>query len=118
MHPDDVEHCLEVYQSHFDARQPFEIEYRARRHDGEYRWILDCGAPAYWAENGEFLGYIGSALDITDRKAAEESNRALAHVQRLAIMGELTAAVAHELRQPSAAIMSNAEAALVLLEFR
>jgi signal transduction histidine kinase len=67
-------------------------------------------------DDGVFLGYIGSVLDITDRKGAEESNLALAHVQRLAIIGELTAAVAHELRQPSAAIMSNAEAALALLD--
>ena len=117
IHPDDVEHNLEVFQSLFEARQPFQMEYRARRHDGEYRWVLDCGAPRTWP-NGEFVGYIGSALDITDRKATEESNRALAHVQRLAIMGELTAAVAHELRQPSAAIMSNAEAATRVAGFR
>jgi two-component system, LuxR family, sensor kinase FixL len=115
VHPDDRQHCLDVCHATFDTRQPFEVEYRLRRHDGEYRWVLDRGTPRF-AQNGEFLGYIGSALDITDRKGAEESNRALAHVQRLAIIGELTAAVAHELRQPSAAIMSNAEAALTLLE--
>ena len=66
--------------------------------------------------SGEFLGYIGSALDITDRRGAEESNRALAHVQRLAIIGELTAAIAHELKQPLSAIMSNADAAGTLLD--
>jgi PAS domain S-box-containing protein len=115
VHLDDAQNCLETYHSAFDARRPFEMEYRIRRHDGEYRWVLDVGRPRF-SRNGEFLGYTGSVLDITDRKAAEESNRAQAHVQRLAIMGELTAAVAHELRQPSAAIMSNAEAALALLE--
>jgi PAS domain S-box-containing protein len=115
VHPDDRQHCLDVCHTTFDTRQPFEVEYRLRRHDREYRWVLDRGTPRF-AQNGEFLGYIGSAIDITDRKAAEESNRALAHVQRLAIIGELTATVAHELRQPSAAIMSNAEAALALLE--
>jgi two-component system sensor kinase FixL len=115
LHPDDRQHCLEIWEVAFDAKQPFEVEHRVRRHDGEYRWALLRGIPRL-AENGEFLGYIGSVLDITDRKGVEESNRALAHVQRLAIMGELTAAVAPELRQPSAAIMSNAEAALVLLE--
>src|SRR5215471_5014979 len=115
VHPDDVQHCLEIYHSAFDARRPFEMEYRIKRYDGEYRWVLDVGR-ARVSGNGEFLGYVGSVLDITDRKAAEERNRALAHVQRLAIMGELTAAVAHELRQPSTAIMSNAEAALALLE--
>jgi PAS domain S-box-containing protein len=115
VHPDDRQHCLDICHATFDTRQPFEVEYRLRRHDGEYRWVLDRGTPRF-DQNNEFLGYIGSAIDITDRKGAEESNRALAHVQRLAIMGELTAAVAHELRQPSAAIMSNAEAALALLE--
>src|SRR5262249_45630504 len=111
VHPDDLEHCLESWSSAFDARRPVEVEYRMRRYDGEYRWIVDKGNPRF-GKNGEFLGYVGSALDITERKLAEEKTRALAHVQRLAVMGELTAAVAHELRQPSAAIMSNAEAAL------
>jgi PAS domain S-box-containing protein len=115
VHPDDLRHYLETYETAFAARQPFEIEYRLRRHDGEYRWILDAGAPRI-ALSGEFLGYIGSALDITDRKGTEESNRALAHVQRLAIIGELTAAIAHELKQPLSAIMSNADAARTLLD--
>jgi PAS domain S-box-containing protein len=115
VHPDDRQHCLDVCHTSFDTRQPFEVEYRLRRHDGEYRWVLDVGTPRY-APNGEFLGYIGSALDITDRRGAEESNRALAHVQRLAIIGELTAAIAHELRQPLSAIMSNADAARTLLD--
>ena len=115
VHPDDVQHCLDICHTTFDTRQPFEVEFRLRRHDGEYRWILDVGTPRF-APNGEFLGYIGSALDITDRKGAEESNRALAHVQRLAIIGELTAAIAHELKQPLSAIMSNADAAGTLLD--
>ena len=115
VHPHDREHLLETWYGAFDARKPVEVEYRLRRSDGEYRWVLDRGT-ARFAEDGAFLGYVGSVLDVTDRKGTEDHNRALAHVQRLAIMGELTAAVAHELRQPSAAIMSNAEAALVLLE--
>ena len=115
VHPDDRQHCLDVCHTTFDTRQPFEVEYRMRRHDGEYRWVLDVGTPRF-GPNGEFLGYIGSALDITDRRGAEESNRALAHVQRLAIIGELTAAIAHELKQPLSAIMSNADAARTLLD--
>jgi len=115
VHPEDVQHCLDVCHKTFDTRQPFAVEYRLRRHDGEYRWVLDVGTPRF-AQNGEFLGYIGSALDITDRKTAEESNRELAHVQRLALIGELTAAIAHELRQPLSAILSNAEAGQALLQ--
>jgi PAS domain S-box-containing protein len=115
VHPDDRQHCLDVCHATFDTRQPFEVEYRLRRHDGEYRWVLDVGKPRY-AANGEFLGYIGSALDITDRKSAEESNRALAYVQRLASIGELTATIAHELKQPLSAIMSNTDAARELLK--
>jgi len=115
VHPDDFERCLEVYNSAFDARRPFEMEYRLRRHDGEYCWILDAGVPRM-APNGDFLGYVGSAMDITDRKRAEESGRALANVQRLAVVGELTAVIAHELRQPLTAILSNADAARRLLQ--
>ena len=115
IHPDDIKKCLETYHSAFDARRPFEMEYRLRRHDGEYRWILDGGTPRF-ALDGEFIGYVGSAIDITSHKRAEETNRRLAHVQRLAAMGELTAAIAHELKQPLTAIMSNVDVAAHLLE--
>jgi signal transduction histidine kinase len=71
---------------------------------------LSHGIPRSSA-SGAFLGYIGSALDITDRKRAEETDRALAHSQRLASIGELTALVAHEVRQPLTAILANADAA-------
>lgn len=70
VHPDDLQRCVDYYVSHFDQRQPFSMEYRLRRHDGEYRWILDNGAPRF-NEQGEFEGYIGSCFDITERKATE-----------------------------------------------
>ena len=115
IHPDDFQHAFEVYNSSCDARRLFQVEYRIKRYDGEYRWVLDVGRPRF-SPTGDFIGYAGSVLDITDRKEVEEKNRALAHVQRLAVMGELTAAIAHELRQPLAAIMSNADAARLLLK--
>ena len=62
------------------------------------------------------MGFIGSAIDIHDRKWAEEANQRLAHVQRLAVMGEFTAMITHEINQPLGAIMSNAEAAELLLQ--
>lgn len=70
IHPDDFDRCLNIYISSFNARLPFEMEYRLRRFDGEYRWIYDAGAPRF-AANGEFLGYIGSCFDIHDRRMAE-----------------------------------------------
>jgi PAS domain S-box-containing protein len=72
VHPDDLEKCLGTYSAAFDSRVQFEIEYRLRRFDGKYRWIVDYGVPrSEW--NGTFLGYIGSCLDITDRKLSEDA---------------------------------------------
>ncbi|MEH2145961.1 PAS domain S-box protein [Nostoc sp.] len=70
VHEDDFQDCLDTYINAFDARQDFKMEYRFRRFDGEYRWILDTGVPRF-APTGEFLGYIGSCIDIHDRKVAE-----------------------------------------------
>ncbi len=114
LHPDDRDRIWNLYSSAFGARKPFEMEYRLRHHSGEYHWVLAQGVPRYNSA-GEFHGYIGSAVDISERKHAEESNRAVAHIQRLAIMGELTAAIAHEVRQPLSAIRTNAETAELLL---
>ena len=72
VHPDDVERCLRVYGTAFDARQPFSLEYRLRRHDGEYRWLLDSGI-LLPGTGGQFAGYIGSCLDVTERKQAEQA---------------------------------------------
>lgn len=75
VHRDDLDRCLQTYVKSFDARRPFEMEYRLRRHDGEHRWILDRGTPIYDA-SGNFTGYIGSCIDITERKRAEQELRA------------------------------------------
>jgi len=69
VHPDDLKRCLDVYLSSFARREAFEMEYRLRRHDGAYRWILDRGAPSR-GPSGEFLGYIGSCIDVTERVEA------------------------------------------------
>src|SRR5881397_94873 len=74
VHAEDLDHCLEVYRNSFNARQPFTVEYRLRRYDGEYRWVLDNGTPRF-ASDGAFLGYIGSCIGITERKLAEEKFR-------------------------------------------
>ena len=67
VHPEDFQACLDTYVKAFDARQAFEMDYRLRRFDGEYRWIIDSGRPRY-DEMGNFLGYIGACVDNTDRK--------------------------------------------------
>jgi PAS domain S-box-containing protein len=74
VHPHDFERCLQIYSSAFDARQPFSMEYRLRRHDGEYRWLRDDGIPRFEAK-GTFAGYIGACMDITERRRAEEALR-------------------------------------------
>jgi PAS domain S-box-containing protein len=72
VHREDLTECLDTYNRAFDLRQPFQMQYRVRRHDGEYRWLLDIGVPRF-NHDGSFAGFIGSCLDITDRKLAEES---------------------------------------------
>jgi formate hydrogenlyase transcriptional activator len=72
VHPEDLNRCLEIYCNAFDARVEFQMEYRLRRHDGTYRWILDFGVPRFDHQT-VFQGYVGSCLDITDRKLSEEA---------------------------------------------
>jgi len=72
VHPEDTERCLDVFVASCEARQPFRMIYRLRRHDGTYRWILDHGMPRY-DEHGVFVGYIGSGIDITEQHEAESA---------------------------------------------
>ncbi len=78
VHADDLRRCVDTYTQAFDRREEFRMEYRLRRHDGEYRWILDIGVPRFDQERS-FVGYIGTCIDLTDRKLAET---ALANVGR------------------------------------
>ena len=112
VHVEDTDHLLNVYEKAFDARVPFTVEFRLRRHDGEYRWVLGVGTPRF--EAGVFLGYIGSSLDITERRQAELDHHLqsteLARVGRVALMGELAASLAHEVNNPLGAMVANASA--------
>jgi len=71
LHPQDHQPTVTEYLSAFKDRKPFTLEYRLRRHDGTYHWIMDTGIPRRGPE-GQFLGYIGSCIDIEDRKKGEE----------------------------------------------
>lgn len=115
VHPDDTQRCLKIYYGCFDAREPFEMEYRLRRYDGEYRWVLDRGVPRRYA-NGDFMGYVGVVVDLTDRRRAEEAKQSLMHASRLAVAGEFTAMVVHELNQPLNAILLNVAVLETLLD--
>ncbi len=69
VHAEDLNHCKEAYKHACEQQLPFQMEYRIRRHDGIYRWMLDTGVPRYF-ESGEFAGYVGSCVDISDAKTA------------------------------------------------
>lgn len=71
IHPDDRIRCIDIYNTSFDLRKKFSMEYRMKRHDDKYRWISNDGAPRYSSDGG-FLGYIGTCLDIQERKMARE----------------------------------------------
>jgi PAS domain S-box-containing protein len=75
VHPDDLAECLKVYTTAFAKREVFEMEYRIKRHDGAWRWLLDRGVPFNDGKD-EFAGYIGSCIDVSDRKAAQETLKA------------------------------------------
>ncbi len=117
--PEDLQRCLDTYIQAFDRREAFRMEYRLRRHDGEFRWVLDIGAPRF-NPDGSFAGYIGSCIDVTEQRGAEEQLRQaqedLSRVTRVVSMGELAAAIAHEVNQPLTAIVTNGNFCLRRLE--
>jgi two-component system, LuxR family, sensor kinase FixL len=118
LHSEDAHNFLEQYERSFAARKYFSIEHRLRRYDGQYCWILNNAVPRFDSD-GTFLGYIGSAIDVSQRREAETNLRhqreQLARMTRISTMGELAASLAHELNQPLTAILANAQAAARLM---
>ena len=96
IHPDDQERCVRMYGDACDARRPFAMEYRLRRHDGSYCWFLDNGVPLSNSDDS-FSGFIGSCVEITERKQMEEALRDADRRRE-----DYLAMLAHELRNPLA----------------
>jgi PAS domain S-box-containing protein len=119
VHPEDWPRFLETYTRAFEVHRPFELEFRLRRHDGEYRWMLNHGVPRF-AGADPFNGYIGSSVDITDRRQAEEMVRrarnqlALRVVERTAELGQANAALRAESAQHQRAETARAQLAAIV----
>lgn len=127
IHPDDTTRYRSRLDEVFEHRRPFECEFRMRRHDGVYRWVLDAGAPRV-AADGSFAGFVGTRADITDRREAEEQLRRKRDLLEDLVLeqtadlrraketaeranrakSEFLANMSHELRTPMHAILSYA----------
>jgi signal transduction histidine kinase len=107
VHPDDRERCFATHSSAFDARENFQIEYRLRRADGEYRWVLCAGIPRL-ASDGALVGYIGSDIDLTDMRRTQKE--ALER-QKLKSMEALINGIAHDFNNLLGGILLHTELA-------
>ncbi len=116
VHPEDVDRCEGIRAASFEASAAFNMDYRLRRHDGEYRWVADNGVPRLDAQ-GRTVGYVGSAVDVQERKGLEENLADRTQALRLGErrQGQFLAMLSHELRNPLAPI-ANAASVLRTIE--
>jgi len=115
IHREDLDRVVETYKRAVGERTDFEIDYRIVLPDGTIKYLHSIGHPVFNAA-GDLVEYIGSQLDVTERKRAEEAvlkaQAELAHVTRVATLGEMTASISHEINQPLGAMVNNANACL------
>jgi PAS domain S-box-containing protein len=120
-HPDDIPRLEASWDVALATGEPFESEVRLRRADGQYRWFVTRRVPL--RRDGEVIAWYAATYDIEDRKQAEselieserrfrEAQMELAHASRVVSMGQFTASIAHEVNQPLAALLANAETTL------
>lgn len=116
VYPEDVDRCLGIQVASFEAHAPYSLDLRLRRHDGEYRWMLEDGVPRY-ATDGRCIGFVGTLVDIHERKSLEETLAERARSLRIAErrQGQFLAMLSHELRNPLAPI-ANAASVLRTIE--
>jgi PAS domain S-box-containing protein len=111
VHPDDRARTKEHFTTAIREKIDFDHSYRIVHPGGEIREIQSIGHPVF-GPSGDVVEFVGSMMDVTERRRAEEERQALAHANRIMTMGQLTASIAHEVNQPIAAVVTNAQAAL------
>jgi PAS domain S-box-containing protein len=111
IHPDDRARTREEFKTAIREKADFDHGYRIVHPGGEIREIHVIGHPVL-APSGDVVEFVGTVMDVTERRRAEEDRQALAHANRITTMGQLTASIAHEVNQPIAAVVTNAQAAL------
>jgi C4-dicarboxylate-specific signal transduction histidine kinase len=126
IHPEDRERTMDTIEQRICKRMDFELDYRTVHPDGTIKYVHALGHPVL-NPSGDVVEFVGTSIDLTERKRAEaeareserryrEIQRELAHANRVATMGQLTASIAHEVKQPIAATVANAAAALRWLD--
>ena len=124
IHPEDRDWVRQKFEQCLRERVDSVAEYRVLLADGTVRHIASSGHPVV-DENGELIAFVGTAVDVTERKRAQAEHERLrqletdlAHMNRVSMMGELAASLAHEITQPIASARNNARAALNFLDQR